>query len=169
MTLCGSVSAASFGCQSNRIAIGNFHSAASKCGYRDTLDQNNILAFRVSESIGDGLRIPEARAVKIRSRNGARPLQVCFSRVGVLVLGKGKDLSVVIATLVLVVQVVCVDYPRPELDNTLNFLEAAYLSSSFRTSPRPSRPLKIVIAGAGERILSSTSASTVPLLFLGIW
>nr|ABG72807.2 phytoene desaturase [Carica papaya] len=126
MTLCGSVSAASFGCQSNRIAIGNLHSAASKCGYRDTLDQNNILAFRVSESIGDGLRIPEARAVKIRSRNGARPLQV-----------------------------VCVDYPRPELDNTLNFLEAAYLSSSFRTSPRPSRPLKIVIAGAGLAGLST--------------
>ncbi|GLT80530.1 hypothetical protein SLA2020_519650 [Shorea laevis] len=29
-------------------------------------------------------------------------------------------------------QVVCMDYPRPELDNTVNFLEAASLSSSFR-------------------------------------
>lgn len=42
------------------------------------------------------------------------------------------------------------DYPRPELDNTVNFLEAAYLSSSFRTSSRPTKPLKVVIAGAGD-------------------
>lgn len=48
------------------------------------------------------------------------------------------------------VQVVCVDYPRPELDNTSNFLEAAYLSSTFRNSPRPQKPLEVVIAGAGE-------------------
>lgn len=42
------------------------------------------------------------------------------------------------------------DYPRPELDNTVNFLEAAFLSSSFRTSSRPTKPLKVVIAGAGD-------------------
>lgn len=52
-------------------------------------------------------------------------------------------------------KVVCVDYPRPDIDNTANFLEAAYLSSSFRTSPRPSKPLKVVIAGAGLAGLSS--------------
>lgn len=46
------------------------------------------------------------------------------------------------------------DYPRPEIDNTVNFLEAAALSSSFRGSPRPAKPLKVVIAGAGDRILS---------------
>lgn len=46
------------------------------------------------------------------------------------------------------------DYPRPELDNTVNFLEAASLSASFRSSPRPTRPLKVVIAGAGDDILS---------------
>ncbi|XP_010246062.1 PREDICTED: 15-cis-phytoene desaturase, chloroplastic/chromoplastic isoform X2 [Nelumbo nucifera] len=46
-------------------------------------------------------------------------------------------------------QVVCMDYPRPELENTVNFLEAAYLSSSFRTSPRPNKPLQVVIVGAG--------------------
>jgi 15-cis-phytoene desaturase len=45
------------------------------------------------------------------------------------------------------------DFPRPELENTVNFLEAAYLSSSFRTSPRPTKPLKVVIAGAGEENL----------------
>ncbi|WVZ06928.1 hypothetical protein V8G54_020274 [Vigna mungo] len=46
-------------------------------------------------------------------------------------------------------RVVCVDYPRPELENTVNFVEAAYLSSTFRASPRPLEPLKVVIAGAG--------------------
>nr|GFD14421.1 phytoene desaturase [Tanacetum cinerariifolium] len=51
--------------------------------------------------------------------------------------------------------VVCVDYPRPDLDNTSNFLEAAYLSSTFRASPRPSKPLNIVIAGAGLAGLST--------------
>lgn len=49
-----------------------------------------------------------------------------------------------------VLQVVCVDYPRPELDNTVNFLEAAYMSATFRNSPRPQKPLEVVIAGAGE-------------------
>jgi len=48
-------------------------------------------------------------------------------------------------------RVVCVDYPRPELENTVNFVEAAYLSSTFRASPRPLQPLKIVIAGAGNK------------------
>lgn len=42
------------------------------------------------------------------------------------------------------------DYPRPELESTVNYLEAAYLSSSFRTSPRPDKPLKVIIAGAGK-------------------
>ncbi|KAI8529749.1 hypothetical protein RHMOL_Rhmol12G0249500 [Rhododendron molle] len=52
-------------------------------------------------------------------------------------------------------QVVCMDYPRPELESTVNYLEAAYLSSSFRTSPRPDKPLKVVIAGAGLAGLST--------------
>lgn len=43
------------------------------------------------------------------------------------------------------------DYPRPELDNTVNFLEAASLSASFRSSPCPAKPLKVVIAGAGRQ------------------
>ena len=49
------------------------------------------------------------------------------------------------------------DYPRPDLDNSVNFLEAALLSSSFRSSPRPSKPLKVVIAGAGDETLSFSS------------
>lgn len=47
-------------------------------------------------------------------------------------------------------KVVCIDYPRPELDDTVNFIEASYLSSTFRASPRPTKPLKVVIAGAGN-------------------
>jgi len=54
-------------------------------------------------------------------------------------------------------QVVCVDIPRPELENTVNFLEAASLSASFRSAPRPAKPLKVVIAGAG---MSTTSFLT---------
>nr|AML60257.1 phytoene desaturase [Anthurium andraeanum] len=52
-------------------------------------------------------------------------------------------------------QVVCADCPRPELENTVNFLEAAALSASFRTSPSPARPLEVVIAGAGLAGLST--------------
>lgn len=52
----------------------------------------------------------------------------------------------------IVKQVVCVDYPRPELENTVNFLEAASLSASLRSSARPAKPLKVVIAGAGDEI-----------------
>ncbi|XP_031287917.1 15-cis-phytoene desaturase, chloroplastic/chromoplastic-like isoform X3 [Pistacia vera] len=49
----------------------------------------------------------------------------------------------------------CVDYPKPDIDNTANFLEAAYLSSSFHASPRPTKPLKVVIASAGFAGLST--------------
>lgn len=52
-------------------------------------------------------------------------------------------------------QVVCMDYPRPELENTINFLEAAQLSASFHSCPRPNKPLQIVIAGAGLAGLST--------------
>lgn len=44
------------------------------------------------------------------------------------------------------------DYPRPQIDDTVNFIEAASLSASFRASARPSKPLKIVIAGAGQEL-----------------
>lgn len=52
-------------------------------------------------------------------------------------------------------QVTCKDYPRPDIDNTVNFLEAAALSASFRSAPRPNRPLQVVIAGAGLAGLST--------------
>ncbi|XP_031248463.1 15-cis-phytoene desaturase, chloroplastic/chromoplastic-like [Pistacia vera] len=62
-------------------------------------------------------------------------------------------------------QVACVDYPRPDIDNTTNFLEAAYLSSSFRASPRPTKPLKVVIAGAGGVFSPFISLSFVLFMF----
>ncbi|KAL1814290.1 hypothetical protein DCAR_0518426 [Daucus carota subsp. sativus] len=52
-------------------------------------------------------------------------------------------------------KVSCVDYPRPDIDNTLPFLEAAYLSSFFSTASRPNKPLNVVIAGAGLAGLST--------------
>lgn len=49
-------------------------------------------------------------------------------------------------------QVVCKDYPRPELVSAVNFLEAAQMSASFRSQQRPEKALKVVIAGAGKSI-----------------
>lgn len=43
----------------------------------------------------------------------------------------------------------------------MNYLEAASLSSSFRSSPRPSKPLKVVVAGAGGNSYSSNMFPTV--------
>jgi len=42
------------------------------------------------------------------------------------------------------------DFPRPDIDNSGPFIEAAQLSSSLAASTRPAKPLKVVIAGAGE-------------------
>ena len=47
-------------------------------------------------------------------------------------------------------QVVARDYPRPDIDNSGPFIEAAQLSSSLAASARPAKPLKVVIAGAGK-------------------
>ena len=47
-------------------------------------------------------------------------------------------------------QVVARDYPRPDIDNSGPFVEAAQLSSSLAAAMRPAKPLKVVIAGAGK-------------------
>ncbi|CAN6470302.1 unnamed protein product [Victoria cruziana] len=52
-------------------------------------------------------------------------------------------------------KVFCVDCPRPELEGTVNYVEAAQLSSTFLCSPPPERRLKVVIAGAGLAGLST--------------
>ncbi|EYU21253.1 hypothetical protein ABFS82_09G129800 [Erythranthe guttata] len=85
-----------------------------------TFGQMNGLSFAVGEAMGHKLRFPSANAVTTKCRRNTSPLKV-----------------------------VCIDYPRPELDNTVNYLEAALLSSSFRNTPRPNKPLEVVIAGAG--------------------
>lgn len=90
------------------------------------IGQMNGLSFAVSDAMGRKLRIPAAQAFGTRSNRNALPLKV-----------------------------VCIDYPRPELDNTVNYLEAAFLSSTFRNSPRPNKPLEVVIAGAGLAGLST--------------
>ncbi|KAL6537365.1 hypothetical protein OROMI_025899 [Orobanche minor] len=91
-----------------------------------TAGQMSGFSFSGSDAMGQKLWIPAARAFSERSK---------------------RDRSVL--------KVVCIDYPRPELENTVNYLEAAYLSSSFRTSPRPNKPLEVVIAGAGLAGLST--------------
>uniref|UniRef100_A0ACD5WT50 Uncharacterized protein n=1 Tax=Avena sativa TaxID=4498 RepID=A0ACD5WT50_AVESA len=64
---------------------------------------------------------------------------------------KGKRLRRGLAAL----QIVSQDLPRPPLENTINYLEAGQLSSSFRSNERPSKPLQVVIAGAGLAGLST--------------
>ncbi|KAL0354409.1 UNVERIFIED_CONTAM: 15-cis-phytoene desaturase, chloroplastic/chromoplastic [Sesamum radiatum] len=98
------------------------------CAWRNgcTVGQINGLSFAVSDAMGQKLRIRSPHAFATRSSRAAVPLKV-----------------------------VCIDYPRPELENTVNYLEAAYLSSSFRNSPRPNKPLEVVIAGAGLAGLST--------------
>jgi len=47
-------------------------------------------------------------------------------------------------------QLVARDYPRPNIDTSAPFQEAAALSASLASFPRPAKPLKVVIAGAGK-------------------
>ncbi|KAI9400370.1 hypothetical protein POPTR_002G235200v4 [Populus trichocarpa] len=115
---------------------------ALRCGaYPAFSHQANALAFRGSESMGHALKIPFGNtSARRRLMNHIHPP----------------------------LRVVCVDYPRPDLDNSVNFLEVALLSSSFRSSLRPSKPLKVVIAGAGLAGLSTAKyladASHKPVL-----
>ncbi|XP_058191969.1 15-cis-phytoene desaturase, chloroplastic/chromoplastic isoform X1 [Rhododendron vialii] len=100
-----------------------------RCGCPISSRHNNALSFKGSDSLGH--RVSNAYAIRTRPMKNVQPLQF------------------------FVLKVVCMDYPRPELESTVNYLEAAYLSSSFRTSPRPDKPLKVVIAGAGLAGLST--------------
>ena len=54
-------------------------------------------------------------------------------------------------------QVVSKDYPRPQLEGTASFAEAAKLSADLYNAPRPAKPLRIVIAGAGEACTSAAA------------
>lgn len=61
-----------------------------------------------------------------------------------------------------ITQIVCRDYPRPPLETSPTFLQAAALSAQLREFPRPERPLKVVIAGAGAHLRSYTVHFAAP-------
>ncbi|EXB87084.1 15-cis-phytoene desaturase [Morus notabilis] len=123
MSQWGCVSAANLGWQKTSAAVdGRNGGNMPRCCFYLGSQKMDSLAFGYGEFLARGSRISSSRAVGRRQKKG-----VSFSPL----------------------KVVCVDYPRPELDNTVNFLEAASLSASFRSSPRPAKPLKVVIAGAG--------------------
>ncbi|KAK6128085.1 hypothetical protein DH2020_038168 [Rehmannia glutinosa] len=126
----GHVSAVSLNSQNSTANVWSLQSArrhgCTASRCGSTVGQTGGLSFTGSDAMGHKLRIPAARAFTTRSNRDASVLKV-----------------------------VCIDYPRPELENTVNYLEAAYLSSSFRTSPRPNKSLQVVIAGAGLAGLST--------------
>nr|BBQ09388.1 phytoene desaturase [Lithospermum erythrorhizon] len=95
-----------------------------KCECQLSTREPRFLSFLGSDSLGLKLKFPTATAMS-RSSKIMSPLKV-----------------------------VCIDYPRPELENTVNYLEAAAFSASFSTA-RPTKPLDIVIAGAGLAGLST--------------
>eukprot|EP00208_Stichococcus_sp_RCC1054_P004284 CAMPEP_0206141498 /NCGR_PEP_ID=MMETSP1473-20131121/13134_1 /ASSEMBLY_ACC=CAM_ASM_001109 /TAXON_ID=1461547 /ORGANISM="Stichococcus sp, Strain RCC1054" /LENGTH=511 /DNA_ID=CAMNT_0053536095 /DNA_START=306 /DNA_END=1841 /DNA_ORIENTATION=- len=65
-------------------------------------------------------------------------------------------------------QVVCADFPRPDFYNTDGFQDAEALSKELMTAPRPERPLRVVIAGAGLAGLSTakylSDAGHIPIV-----
>jgi 15-cis-phytoene desaturase len=96
-----------------------------------------------------------------RSFAGQLPTHRCFASSSIQALKSSQHVSFGVKSLVLrnkgkrfrrrlgALQVVCQDFPRPPLENTINFLEAGQLSSFFRNSEQPTKPLQVVIAGAG--------------------
>ncbi|KAL0362717.1 UNVERIFIED_CONTAM: 15-cis-phytoene desaturase, chloroplastic/chromoplastic [Sesamum calycinum] len=130
MAQVGHVSAVSLSRPNNIANIWSSRSAkTSGCTSRrsgSTVGRMYGLSFASSDAMGLQLRIPRAHA--FTSRSNMDPL---------------------------LLKVVCIDFPRPELENTINYLEAAFLSSSFRSSPRPNKPLEVVIVGAGLAGLST--------------
>jgi 15-cis-phytoene desaturase len=48
-----------------------------------------------------------------------------------------------------------VDYPRPDFTTADTYQDAEALSNKLRSAPRPAKPLKVVIAGAGLAGLSA--------------
>ncbi|XP_015887115.3 15-cis-phytoene desaturase, chloroplastic/chromoplastic [Ziziphus jujuba] len=126
MSQWGCVSAANLSWQTSSIVSIRKVGSTPRCCFQMGLPNLEALTFGGSEFMSQSLRIPCSSATGRGQRKRGFPLKV-----------------------------VCVDYPRPELENTVNFLEAASLSASFRSSPRPAKPLKVVIAGAGLAGLST--------------
>ena len=55
-----------------------------------------------------------------------------------------------IALVAMQLQVQCKDFPRPPLENSGSFKEAAAMVKRIKGYPKPERPLKVVIAGGGK-------------------
>lgn len=66
---------------------------------------------------------------------------------------------------------VCRDYPRPAFETAGTFQEAQALSQRLRDAPRPAKPLKVVIIGAGLAGLSTakylSDAGHIPIVLEG--
>lgn len=64
--------------------------------------------------------------------------------------------------------VVCADFPKPAFETAGTFQEAAALSAKLKNAPRPAKPLKVVIAGAGLAGLSAakyvSDAGHIPIV-----
>ncbi|KAJ4831907.1 hypothetical protein Tsubulata_047266 [Turnera subulata] len=132
------VSALNLSWQSNTLEVRGYQSGF-RCGNPSSSQQQqiNALAFRGNQPMGYAIKTPFANASKARPTHLSRPLKV-----------------------------VCMDYPRPDIDDSANFLESALLSSSFRTSPRPAKPLNVVIAGEGLAGLSAAKYLAISLILL---
>lgn len=63
------------------------------------------------------------------------------------------------------------DYPTPDFSSSETYNEALTLSSKLRSAPRPAKPLKVVIAGAGLAGLSAakylSDAGHIPVVLEG--
>lgn len=68
-------------------------------------------------------------------------------------------------------QVLARDYPKPAFETAETFKEAAALSTKLKNAPRPAKPLKVVIAGAGLAGLSAAKyladAGHIPIVLEG--
>jgi 15-cis-phytoene desaturase len=67
--------------------------------------------------------------------------------------------------------VVCRDYPKPAFETAGTFQEAQALSQRLRDAPRPAKPLRVVIIGAGLAGLSAakylSDAGHIPIVLEG--
>lgn len=63
------------------------------------------------------------------------------------------------------------DYPKPAFESAGTYQEAAALSNRLATAPRPAKPLRVVIIGAGLAGLSTakylSDAGHVPIVLEG--
>lgn len=68
-------------------------------------------------------------------------------------------------------KVVCRDYPKPAFETSGTFQEAQALSQKLKDAPRPAKPLKVVIIGAGLAGLSAakylSDAGHIPIVLEG--